>query len=414
MAQLETRSYGRWIIAVVALGALVWGFMYYRARSRVVTVHAALVERQDIRQTVSTNGKVEPTEDFQAHAPMAGVVSALYVEQGDQVKAGQELVRMDDTEAIKQIAAAQAALDSAQATLQALQKGGTADERLAANNDMTAAESQQRQAAATLASLQKLQAQGAASANEVATAAQRLSDAQTRIGELKARRTGRYASDDIKAQQAQVAQARASLVAAQQAYAGVVKRAPFSGVVYSVPVSQYDFVQAGDTLLDVADLSRLQIRAYFDEPEIGNLAIGQPVKIVWDAKPSAVWHGHILQAPTTIIQYGATRNVGECIITVDDARGDLLPNTNVTVTVTTQQHNDVLSLPREALQTDGARNFVYRIVGDRLLKTPVVPGLVTLTRVEISSGLNAGDQVALGTTSESDMNNGLRVKVQPQ
>jgi hypothetical protein len=39
---------------------------------------------------------------------------------------------------------------------------------------------------------------------------------------------------------------------------------------------------------------------------------------------------------------------------------------------------------------------------------------VTLTRVEISSGLNAGDQVALGTTSESDMNNGLRVKVQPQ
>jgi HlyD family secretion protein len=401
------------VFVLVALAACAGFFVYYRAQSRVVPVHAALVERQDIKQTVSTNGKVEPTEDYQAHAPMPGVVAQLYVEQGDHVAAGQELVRMDDSEMRKEIAAAQASLQSAEAGLQAMQHGGSADERLTASNDLSAAESQQRQAAATLASLQKLQAQGAASANEVATARQKLSDANTRIAELKARQTGRYGSEDIKSQQAQVTQAKAALAAAQAAYAGVVKRAPFAGTVYSVPVSQYDFVQAGDTLLDVADLSKLQIRAYFDEPEIGNLAIGQPVKIVWDARPGMVWHGHILLAPTTIIQYGATRNVGECIITVDDAKGDLLPNTNVTVQVTTLEHDKVLSLPREALQTDGARSFVYKIVGDRLVKTPVVPGLVTLTRVEIASGLKQGDQVALGTTTEAEMSDGLRVKVRP-
>src|SRR5205085_1296678 len=83
---------------------------------------------------------------------------------------------------------------------------------------------------------------------------------------------------------------------------------------------------------EVADLNRIQVRAYFDEPEIGRLAVGQSVKIVWDAKPNQTWHGHISRAPSTVITYG-TRNVGECIITVDDARGDLLPNTNVTVTV---------------------------------------------------------------------------------
>jgi HlyD family secretion protein len=98
---------------------------------------------------------------------------------------------------------------------------------------------------------------------------------------------------------------------------------------------------------------------------------------------------------------------------VDDAKGDLLPNTNVTVQVTTLEHDKVLSLPREALQTDGARSFVYKIVGDRLVKTPVVPGLVTLTRVEIASGLKQGDQVALGTTTEAEMSDGLRVKVRP-
>src|SRR6202012_5159576 len=105
----------------------------------------------------------------------------------------------------------------------------------------------------------------------------------------------------------------------QTAYANVDMRAPFSGTVYSVPVADYDFVQGGEALMNMADLNRIQVRAYFDEPEIGKLSTGQQVKIVWEAKPGMVWHGHIARAPSTIIAYG-TRNVGECIITVDDAK----------------------------------------------------------------------------------------------
>jgi HlyD family secretion protein len=189
-------------------------------------------------------------------------------------------------------------------------------------------------------------------------------------------------------------------------------RAPFAGTVYSLPVAQYDFVQAGQALINVADLTKLQIRAYFDEPEIGKLAAGQPVTITWEAKPNLLWHGHVKQAPTTVITYG-TRNVGECLITVDDARGDLLPNTNVTVRVTTARHNNVLSVPREALHTEGSVNFVYKIVNHKLVRTPVeiAPNaVVNLTRAEISSGLNEGDVIALGATNEVDLSNGLTVK----
>jgi HlyD family secretion protein len=378
-----------------------------------VVVHAALVSRQDIKRTVSTNGKVEPTEDYQAHAPFPGVVEDLYVEQGESVKKGEMLVRMDDSGARKDLAAAQANLASAEDTLQAMQKGGTQDERLSESNEMTAAQAQQKQAVSALASLQKLQSQGAASANEIASAQQRLTDAENHVRQLHTRRTSRYSTEDLRTQQAQVAQAQAGVVAAQSALANAVKRAPFAGTVYSVPVSQYDFVQMGDTLLDVADLNQMQVRAYFDEPDIGNLAVGQPVKIVWDAKPLSVWHGKILQAPTTIIQYGTTRNVGECLITVDDAKGDLLPNTNVTVTVTTLQQPNVLSVPREALLTDGPNSYVYKIVDGRVLKTPVTPGVVNLTRVEIVKGLKEGDQVALGSLTETELRDGLRVKVKP-
>ena len=398
---------------MVAVAACIALFLVLRLHQEEVPVRAAQVERRDIVSTVSANGKVEPTEDFQAHAPMSGVVDQLFVDLGQKVVRGQQLVRMDESDARKNLAAAQANLESSLATLHAMEHGGSQDELLTASNALSQAQSQVQLDESSLAALQKLQTQGAASANEVAAAQQRLTDAKSRVAQLQARRTGRYASGDLAAQRAQVAQAQAALAAARTAYANVDIRAPFAGTVYAIPVAQYDFVQAGDLLLDVADLTKLHIRAYFDEPEIGNLAAGQPVKIGWAAKPNQVWHGHILGAPTTIIQYGSTRNVGECLITVDDAQGDLLPNTNVTVTVTTQSRQNTLSLPREALRTEGGSSFVFRIVDGKLVKTPVKVGsVVNLIRFEVAGGLNEGDKVALNSTTETDLAAGMHVRVQ--
>lgn len=398
-----------WILLTIALVVAVFLYMH---RKPVIEVKAEAVSRQDLTSTISTNGKVEPVVDFQAHAPSPGVVAQLYVHLGEQVRSGQPLLRMDSSDAASRVAAAQASVETAEAALANMQHGGSQEERLAAQADLAAAQNQVQQAQATLVTDQKLLAQGAASPNEVAVAQQQLTTAQQRVAQVQKRMQDRYGSVDLSAQRAQVTQARAGLSAAQSSYAGVDVHAPFAGTVYSLPVAQYDFVQAGQALINVADLNKLQIRAYFDEPEIGKLADGQPVRIVWDAKPNLVWHGHIKQAPTTVITYG-TRNVGECLITVDDARGDLLPNTNVTVTVTTAQHNNVLSVPREALHTQGSVNFVYKIVNNKLVRTPVeiAPNaVVNLTRAEITSGLNEGDLIALGATSEVDLSNGMLVK----
>jgi HlyD family secretion protein len=413
MAQQATERNRGWVWAVVAVAACFALILLLRLRHTEVPVRADRVERRDIVSTVSTNGKVEPTQDFQAHAPVPGVVQGLYVDLGQTVHAGQELLRMDDSEARKNLATAQANLDSSLATLNAMEHGGTQDELLTSKTELAQAQTQQQLDIASLASLQKLQAQGAASPNEVAAAQQRLAATKAHLAQLQARRTGRYATDDLAAQRAQVTQARAALDAAQKDYANVDVHAPFAGTVYALPVAQYDYVQSGEALVDVADLNKLQIFAYFDEPEIGKLAAGQSVKIEWPAKPNQIWHGHILEAPTTIITYG-TRNVGECLIAVDDAHGDLLPNTNVTVTVTTQSRTNALSLPREALRTEGASNFVYRIVNGQLVKTPVqVGGVVNLTRFEVAGGLNEGDRVALNATTETDLSDGLHVRIVP-
>jgi HlyD family secretion protein len=411
MPTIETRRLNPYALAGIILGLVALAVFGIRFVTRdVVEVRAAPVTHQNLVSTVPTNGRVEPMEPFQAHAQVPGVVEKIYVHVGDKVKRGDLLLRMQDADAVSRLATAKASLTSAQASLNDLQQGGTQEERLSINADLTRAEQQKDQAQKSLAALQQLQQKGAASASEVTAAEQRLQAATTTLRNLQQRQTNRYSATDKSKVQAQVNDARAAVSAAQSIYSNANIRTPIDGTVYAIPVNDYDFVNAGEPLLDVADLKRIQVRAYFDEPEIGKLAVGQAVKILWDAKPNQVWHGHISRAPSTVITYG-TRNVGECLITVDDAQEDLLPNTNVTVTVTVSQRFNVLSVPREALHTEGASDYVYRIVQGKLVRTPVQVGVLNLTRVEILSGLSEKDVVALNATSNRDLSNGLAVKI---
>ncbi len=397
----------RWsLVLVLAIAAI----FYIRSLTEPdVEVRVSPVTRENLISSVSTNGKVEPIREFQAHASGPGIVKKVYVGIGQNVKAGELLLKLDDSEAVSRLAASNLSLRTAEATLNDIQHGGSQEERIGSSGELARAQLAQGQAAQSLASLKQLQAKGAASTGEIAGAQQRLDLANSTLQSAQQRSTGRFATTDRRRAEAQLADARAAVSAAQAGYNNQNVRAPFTGTVYAVPVNAYDFVPAGETLLDLADLNQIQVRAYFDEPEIGRLAAGQAVKIVWDAKPGLVWHGHIDIAPTTVITYG-TRSVGECIVTVDDAHGDLLPNTNVTVTVTTSQRFNVLSIPREALHIDGGVNYVFRVIGRKLVRTQVGVGVVNLTRVEITSGLTEKDTVALNATSNRDLTNGLRVK----
>ena len=410
MPTTETRRLHPALLWGIFLAVILAVFVVVRASTRdEVEIRVAPVDHQNLISSVSTNGKVEPIEQFQAYAPAAGTIAKVYVTVGQRVKKGDPLMKLDDSDVVARLATANATLSTAQANLQDVNQGGSQDERTMLNGDINRLILQKEHAENDLAALEQLQKQGAASAGEVTTAQHRVQTVSSSLESLQSRRGQRYSPADRARAQAQLADAYAAVASAQSSYAGDNVRAPIPGTVYSIPVSPYDYVQAGENLLDLADLNRVQIRAYFDEPEIGKLAVGQAVKIVWDAKPAQTWHGHIRSAPSSVITYG-TRNVGECLITVDDAHGDLLPNTNVVVTVTTSQRFNALSIPREALHTEGG-NFVYRVVANRLVHTPIQVGVVNLTRVEILSGLTDKDSVALNATNNRELSNGLPVKL---
>src|SRR5271154_3765861 len=304
MPTTEPRRLNPGLLWGIFLAIIALVFIVVRSTTRdLIDVRVAAVSRQNIVSTVSTNGKVEPIDEFQAYAPAPGVVAKVYVEVGQKVKAGQLLIKMDDADAGARLATANAPLRTAEANLHDIEQGGSQDERIGFSGDLSRAQQQQLQATKDLAALKQLQQKGAASASEVASAEQRLLTAESSAKGLQTRSTQRYSTTDRARAQAQLADARAALAAAQAAYANANIRAPFAGTVYSIPVSNYDFVPAGENLLDLADLNRIQIRAYFDEPEFGNLAVGKAVKIAWDANPAQSWHVHISRAPTSVIAY---------------------------------------------------------------------------------------------------------------
>jgi HlyD family secretion protein len=399
-------------IGIVLVIALIIGIRSFTRTE--VDIRAATVGYGDLVSDLSTNGKVEPVQNFQAHAGEPGSVQAVYVRAGEKVAAGTLLLRMSTAAAEARVETARSAIAQARAAQFDLSNGGSADERIGMKGDLDRARLQVSQSQKDLAALQALQAKGAASTSEVAAAQARLAANQSSLDSLQQRSTSRYSSTDKQRVVAQLNDSQANLVAAQQSLSQSVIRSPFAGTVYSLPVKAYDFVGAGEELVQVADLSKMQVRAYFDEPEIGRLKVNDTVQIKWDAKPNVSWHGHIVRTPTTVITYG-TRNVGECLIAVDDATGDLLPNTNVNVSVTTQSIYHVLSLPREALRTQGSENFVFLVQNNQLVKRVVQVGALNLMAVQIVSGLGPNDMVALASTSSSiDLAEGLRVRVVKQ
>jgi HlyD family secretion protein len=396
-----------WLGAIVIL---VLVFMAVRSLTRErLDVRVAQVKLGPLTSKESTNGRVEPEMNYQITSPLATTVKAVYVQPGDKVPAGKVLMQLDDLAARTQLATAEAAVKNAQAMLEAATHNGTQAEQQASAAEIARDRIDRDQAQHDLEALAKLNLTGAASASEVAAARQRLEAAEAALNAAKGSATNRYSPAEVARAQAALKDAEAGLAAAEDVENRTTVRAPIAGTVYDLEARATDFVEQGKVLLQMADLEHERVRAYFDEPNIGSLEVGQPVEITWDALPGKTWHGHIERVPVTVIQV-ETRRVGEALISLDDAGGQLLPNTNVTVYVTTAMQSNALIIPNAALRVESAGPFVFKVVGDELKRTPVTFGTRNVNEAAILSGLKAGDWVATGTLTGQPLQEGIPIK----
>lgn len=375
-------------------------------------VRTTTVERGPIRSLISTNGKVEPIQNFEAHSPAATTVKRLLVNEGDRVRQGQLLVQLDDAGLRSEAARAQARMKAAQAEQSDLSGGGTREELLTLDSQLSKARSARDTAQRTLDSLRRLQQQGAASAGEVKQAEDALRSVQADTTLLEQKQQDRYSQPEAAKVQAQGAEAQAAYEAAEDALQKSNVRAPFDGIVYALPIKQGAYVQTGDMLLQEGNLSKMLVRTFVDEPDIGRLATGQAIEVSWDALPDRKWSGVVSTVPSTVKLRGA-RNVGEVTCTVDNRDLRLLPNVNVGVTIITAEHSGVLTLLREAVRMDDAKPYVYQVVDGELKRHEVQVSLQNLTQVEITAGLSESSIVVLSSVDAKPLVDGARVRVVP-
>jgi HlyD family secretion protein len=410
MTQVRKQMDRRWLWLGAAV-VLVLVFFGVRSLTRDrLPVRVAQASHVPLASTVSTNGRVEPEINYEMHSPLATTVKAVYVQPGDTVPAGKLLMVLDDLQARARLAAAESGLKSAEAALEAATHNGTQLERQMSAADIARTRLERAQAQHDLEAITKLNSTGAASQGEVAAARQRLETAESNLHALGESAQSRYSPAEVERARAAVSEAEANRAAAREVLAQTSIRAAAPGTVYSLNAGRSEFVEEGKLLMQMADLDRERVRAYFDEPEIGRLAVGQKIQIKWDAKPGRIWNGHIERTPVTVITYG-TRTVGEVLIKIDDPDDNLLPDTNVTVTVTTSSEPNALTVPREALHSENGKPYVFKVVNDGLKRTPVVTGTINLTQVAILSGLNEGELVAIGTTNGLPLQEGIPIKV---
>jgi HlyD family secretion protein len=373
-------------------------------------VRTAKVQRTTIRSVISTNGKVEPIQNFEAHAPIGASVKRVLVKEGDHVQKGQLLVQLNDSEARDQAAKAQSQMKGSEADVAAIQTGGTHEEVLTTQTQMVKARSDRDAAQRNFEAVERLQQKGAATPGEVKAAQAQLDTANAELKLLEQKQQARYSQPEVARVDAQKSEAQTAYAAATDILNQLNIRAPFAGIVYSLPVREGNYLNPGDLILQEADLSQVLVRAFIDEPDLGRLAPNQKIEVTWDAIAGRVWDGSISAVPTAVKLHG-TRNVGEITSIVDNKDLKLLPNINVGVTVVTTEDQNALSVPREAVRQEDGKTYVYQVTNDTLERRDVQTSVSNLTQVEVTSGISEDALVAIASTNTKPLRPGLPVKV---
>ena len=389
------------LAAIAAL--IVWGVL---RKGDPPKVNFARVKRQTLVSTLPTNGKVEPSLWQAVRAETGGIVSRAPVEDGQTVAAGAVLAAIADPSLQAEIDAAQAKLNEARANLASQEAGGKPAEFTDIENNLARARFDLEQAQKTLATLERLVARHAATQQEADAARNKVQQSELEIAGLEKRKRSLVSPTEVAAARARVGDSETALQLAQRREALSLVRSPMAGVVYGREVRQGSYLNPGDLVANVGHMDRLRVRVYVDEPELGRVAVAQPVTITWDALPGRQWHGEVEKKPVAVQALGS-RQVGEVICSIANEGRALIPGTNVNAEIRTAVVENAIVIPKETLRHDAQGDYVLALKGGAVERRAVKQGASSITLVQIVEGLGDADAVAL--PSDTPLKDGDRV-----
>ena len=414
------------IAALVALAAL--GYVFLFSATKAITVATVRTEDGGAsagESVLTASGYVVAHHKIAVGAKVMGRVAWIGVEKGDNVQEGQVLVRLEDGEFRAQVNQAQANLAAAQARLDRLKTGSRPEEKLKDKAAVLQAEANLKNAEAEYQRTESLYRSGVASKAEYDRAlanrdsaaallqAARQSSAMTDIGPRK---------EEIRAAEAEVQQMRAALDYANTQLAATQIKAPVTGTVLQRIVERGEMVSpsafggsgARTSVVDLADLTDLQVELDISQTDFARLKPQQRAEIVPEAYPNLRFTGFIEEiAP----EANRAKSTVQVKVKVENPNEQLRPEMNARVNFLSDKApaNENKSIarvlvPKTAVVKQDNSSFVFVVKGNRVEQRTIRTGEESGDAYVVLDGLSGNESVAVAGVDK--LRDGDRVKVQ--
>lgn len=440
-------------VAVLVLAAIVIA-SYMARRQDLPEVQISKVEkRAALESKVTANGEVRPIQFINLTAEVSGRVTDVFVKEGDQIKKGKPLLRVDPTQLASSTAIQEAALRATQADVQNQVAALNAAEnavntaRAALNTsqaDYERALVERNNAEIEMKRSTDLLEAGITARSTYDTARLRFDSTTASLNAAKARVEQaqiqvkdseirvKQSQAQFSASQARVSQQRASLEQSSDLLRRTTQYASINGVVVGPIVQVGTFAIANfqsTPLLIIADMSVINVEVRVDETDIANVAVGQKAKIKVDALGEKEIEGEVVEkAASAVTRTGQTiaqttvagsqeakdfKVVIRLVNMSDDIRDRLRPGMSATAVVTTDRRENVITVPLQALverdpqagksgdQAQAAKDRkpqkgIFTVENNKAIFTPVETGITGENDIEIKSGLTEGKEIIIG------------------
>ena len=436
------------LVALVLAGAGIYASTVYSKRG-VVTVQTARTVKQDLTSLVTASGEIKPKNYINIGANAMGQLTQVAVKEGDRVKRGQLLARIENVQPSADVQAQQASLSSAEADSAAAEAGlNAADQNLTttqADIDRNKADLARMKADLDRAESlfkDKLMAGQDYDLRKATYQSQLALVRQSEARLVQARAQREQTAAQLASAQRRIAQVRAGLTRVTDVLQKYDAYSPLDGVVTNLSVRVGETVvpgiqnSAASTIMTIADVSLITAEVKVDETDIVNIRLNQVADIAVDAVPNKTFKGHVIEIGNTAI----LRSTGvaasqsntssqeakdfKVVLAVDNAPDEIRPGLSCTAKITTATRNNVLTIPIQALTVRqkgdlvkkperGAAQAASDSVTDKALKEEiqgvfvvsqgravfrkVETGITGTTDIEVLNGLQPGDEIITGS-----------------
>jgi HlyD family secretion protein len=440
------------VVGVVAVAALGTQALRGARTSGSTGYETAAARRGEIVAMINATGSIAARSRASLTFSSPGQITEINVSVGDKVQGGQVLAAIDARELQQAVAQAEALQRMSSAQLAAAQKGASAEDVAAARANLTSTQEQlnrlqagtsatdleiarlrweqakdqlwsaqaQRDAtvgnssapgytkdqanaavasaemAAEIARLQYEQAKAGAKTEDVRAAEAQVAQAQANLARL----TTGPAAEDIASAQAQVDQNAAALQQARLRQEGAVLTAPFAGVVAAVNGRVGEITSMSQPVVTIVDLGLFHIDVDIDEASIGALQVGQKARISLDAFPDKTLTGAVTHIdPVGTLSQGLVNY--RVTVQLDPADLPVKADMTASVDIVTASKSNAVLVPARAVRRDRTGSYVETLVNSQPKRIDVETGLTNDSDIEITKGLKEGTRVVTSSPRQS-------------